>query len=98
MKLHKDACLMKSNLDVLDQYALALHGRHLRYYDEQLRRAFSGCGGTDGSPRGTCGRISVQMRALGLWRPTMDPVRVMGHDPEQVRHGLQSDYEQFNKA
>ena len=26
MQLHKDACLMKSNLDILDQYALALHG------------------------------------------------------------------------
>ena len=26
MQLHRDACLMKTNLDILDQYALALHG------------------------------------------------------------------------
>ena len=26
MRLHRDACLMKTNLDILDQYALALHG------------------------------------------------------------------------
>ena len=25
MRLHRDACLMKTNLDILDQYALALH-------------------------------------------------------------------------
>ena len=26
MRLHKDACLMNTNLDILDQYALSLHG------------------------------------------------------------------------
>ena len=26
MQLHKDTCLMNTNLDILDQYALALHG------------------------------------------------------------------------
>ena len=26
MQLHKDACLMNTNLDILDQYALSLHG------------------------------------------------------------------------
>ena len=26
MELHIDACLMNTNLDILDQYALALHG------------------------------------------------------------------------
>ena len=26
MRLHRDACLMQTNLDILDQYALALHG------------------------------------------------------------------------
>ena len=26
MRLHRDVCLMKTNLDILDQYALALHG------------------------------------------------------------------------
>ena len=26
MQLHTDVCLMNTNLDILDQYALALHG------------------------------------------------------------------------
>ena len=26
MQLHRDACLMNTNLDILDQYVLALHG------------------------------------------------------------------------
>ena len=26
MQLHKDVCLMNTNLDILDQYALSLHG------------------------------------------------------------------------
>ena len=25
MQLHKDVCLMNTNLDILDQYALSLH-------------------------------------------------------------------------
>ena len=78
MKLHKDACLMKSNLDVLDQYALALHGTASTI----LRRTigggpFPGAEVRTGAPGAHAGRISVQMEALGLWRPTMDPVRVM---------------------
>ena len=31
MQLHRDACLMKTNLDILDQYALALHGTASSY-------------------------------------------------------------------
>ena len=26
IQLHRDACLMNTNLDILDQYALSLHG------------------------------------------------------------------------
>ena len=43
LQLHRDMCLMTTNLDVLDQYVL-------------------------------CRRASVQMEAMGLWRPSLDPV------------------------
>ena len=78
MQLHKDACLMKSNLDVLDQYALALHGTASTILQRTIGGgSFPGAEVRTGAPGAHAGRISVQMEALGLWRPTMDPVRVM---------------------
>ena len=78
MQLHKDACLMKSNLDVLDQYALALHGTASTILQRTIGGgSFPGAEVWTGAPGAHAGRISVQMEALGLWRPTMDPVRVM---------------------
>ena len=78
MQLHKDACLMKSNLDVLDQYALALHGTASTILQRTIGGgSFPGAEVLTGAPGAHAGRISVQMEALGLWRPTMDPVRVM---------------------
>ena len=78
MQLHKDACLMKSNLDILDQYALALHGTASTILQRTIGGGpFPGAEVRTGAPGAHAGRISVQMEALGLWRPTMDPVRVM---------------------
>ena len=78
MQLHKDACLMKSNLDILDQYALALHGTASTILQRTIGGGtFPGEEVRTGAPGSHAGRISVQMEALGLWRPTMDPVRVM---------------------
>ena len=78
MQLHQDACLMKSNLDVLDQYALALHGTASTILQRTIGGgSFPGAEVRTGAPGAHAGRISVQMEALGLWRPTMDPVRVM---------------------
>ena len=78
MQLHKDACLMKSNLDVLDQYALALHGTASTILQRTIGGgSFPGAEVLTGAPGAHAGRISVQMEALGLWRPTMDLVRVM---------------------
>ena len=78
MQLHKDACLMKSNLDILDQYALALHGTASTILQRTIGGGtFPGEEVRTGAPGAHAGRISVQMEALGLWRPTMDPVRVM---------------------
>ena len=54
MQLHKDACLMQTNLDILDQYALALHGTASTILQRTIGGAsFSEYGGTDGGPRGT---------------------------------------------
>ena len=76
MQLHKDACLMKSNLDILDQYALALHGTASTILQRTIGcGSFPGAEVLAGAPGAHAGRISVQMEALGLWRPTLDPMR-----------------------
>ena len=68
---------MKTNLDILDQYALALHGTASKilhktvggnpYPRVEVAAAAQG-------PRAR--RASVHMEAsLGLWRPSMDPMQ-----------------------
>ena len=76
MRLHRDACLMKTNLDILDQYALALHGTASKI----LQKTVGGgpyprtkVAAAAHGPRAR--RASVHMEALGLWRPSMDPVQ-----------------------
>ena len=55
MQLHKDACLMKSNLDILDQYALALHGTASTILQRSIGcGSFPGAEVLAGAPRGTC--------------------------------------------
>ena len=76
MQLHRDACLMQTNLDILGQYALALHGTASKMLQTTIG---------DGSyPRAEVAlaapgkhacRASVQMEALGLWRSSLDPVQ-----------------------
>ena len=76
MQLRRDACLMKTNLDILDQYALALHGKAFKilqktvggnpYPRAEVAAAVQG-------PRAR--RASVHMEALGLWRPSMDQMQ-----------------------
>ena len=66
MQLYKDACLMNTNLDIIDQYALALHGRASKilqqtiggnpYPKAEVAAAAQG-------PRAR--RASVHMEALG---------------------------------
>ena len=87
MRLHRDACLMKTNLDILDQYALALHGKASKilqktigggpYLRAEVAAAAQG-------PRAR--RASVHMEALGLWRPSMDPVQF---ETPQVKTSIQ---------
>ena len=76
MQLHRDACLMQTNLDILDQYALALHGTASKL----LQKTIGGgpypraeVAAAAYGPRAR--RASVHMEALGLWRPLLDPVQ-----------------------
>ena len=76
MQLHRDACLMQTNLDILDQYALALHGTASKLLQKTIG------GGpcpraevTVAAPGTNARRASVQMEALGLWRPSLDPLQ-----------------------
>ena len=76
MQLHKDACLMQSNLDILDQYALALHGTASTILQWTIGGgSFPGTEVLTGAPGAHARRVSVQMEALGLWRPTLDPLQ-----------------------
>ena len=76
MQLHRDACLMQMNLDILDQYALALHGTAMTLLQRTIGDgAFPGTEVMTGAPGAHARRVSVQMEALGLWRPTMDPLQ-----------------------
>ena len=50
MQLHRDACLMQTNLDILDQYALALHGTASKLLQSTIGGGSgSGVGGTRGT-------------------------------------------------
>ena len=86
MRLHRDACLMKTNLDILEKYALALHGTASKI----LQKTIGGGSYTRAEvaaaaqgPRAR--RASVHMEALGLWRPSMDPVQF---ETQQVKTNL----------
>ena len=74
MQLHRDACLMQTNLDILD--ALALHGTAMTLLQRTIRGgSFPGTEVLTGAPGAHSRRVSVQMEALGLWRPMLDPLQ-----------------------
>ena len=75
MQLHRDACLMQTHLDILYQYALALHGTA-----SMLQKTIGGgpyprAEVAVAAPGQHARRASVQMEALGLWRPSLDPLQ-----------------------
>ena len=76
VQLQRDVGLMQTNLDVLDQYSLALQGTASKLIEVCWGAAVSdgrsGCGALGPRVR----RASVQMEAMGLWRPSMDPLRL----------------------
>ena len=76
MQLHRDACLMNTNLDILDQYALALHGTASKILQKTIGGSPYPRAEVAAAAQGPrARRASVHMEALGLWRPSMDPMR-----------------------
>ena len=76
MQLHKDACLMNTSLDILDQYALALHGTASKILQKTIGGSPYPKAEVAAEAQGprAC-RASVHMEALGLWRPSRDPMQ-----------------------
>ena len=77
MQLHKDACLMNTNLDILDQYALSLHGAASKILQKTIGGSpYPMAAVAAGAQGPRARRASVQMEAMGLWRPSLDPVQL----------------------
>ena len=68
---------MQTNLDVLDQYTLLLQGTALKLIELCLGvRDFPAKEVVAGPLGPRVCRTSVQMEAMGLWRPSLDPLRL----------------------
>ena len=75
--LQRDVGLMQTNVDVLDQYALSFQKTASR----MIELCLGSCGfPTEDVAAGALGpRVrcaAVQMEAMGLWRPSLDPLRL----------------------
>ena len=73
-QLQREACLITSNLSVLDQYALCLHGMA-----SEMLELVVGCHDFPAAVMDTAGpvprvhRASIHMEAMGMWRPPHGP-------------------------
>ena len=77
VQLQRDVGLMQTNLDVLDQYSLALQGTASKLIQLCLgARPFPVEEVAAGALGPRVRRASVQMEAIRLWRPSMDPLRL----------------------
>ena len=75
IQLHRDVCLIATNLDVLDQYSLSLQGTASKMMELDLdSRGFSSAEVAAGALGSRVCRACVQMEAMGLCRPSLDPV------------------------
>ena len=75
LQLQREVCLMTTNLDVLDQYVLCLQGTASKILELSLgSRGFPSAEVAAGTKGPRVRRASVQMEAMGLWRPSLDPV------------------------
>ena len=73
-QLHRDVCLITTNLSILDQYALCLQGTAAKILELSLgSRDFPSMAVAAGAMAPRVRRVSVQMEAMGLWRPSLDP-------------------------
>ena len=67
---------MNTNLDILDQYALALHGTASKILQKTIGGSPYPRAEVAAAAQGLRARRAlVHMEALGLWRPSMDPVQ-----------------------
>ena len=77
LQLHKDVCLMTTNLDVLDQYILCMQSTASKILELGLGpRGFLSEEVAAGVMGPRVRRASVQMEAIGLWRPSLDLVLI----------------------
>ena len=76
MQLHKDVCLINTNLDILDQYAFALNGTASKILPKTIGGSPYPKAEVAAEAQGPrARRASVHMEALGLWRPSLDPMQ-----------------------
>ena len=72
-----ERCLMQTNIDILDQYALSLQGTASKLIERSIRASdFPSAQVAVGALGPRVRRASVQMEAMGLWRPSLDPIRL----------------------
>ena len=75
IQIHRDVCLLTTNLDVLDQYALSLQGTASKILQVGLGSSdFPSAYVAAGALGPRVRHASVQMEAMGLWRPSLDPI------------------------
>ena len=76
LQLHRDVCLMTTNLDVLD-HVLCLQGTASNILELGLGpRGFPSEEVAAGAMGPQVCRASAQMEAMGLWWPSLDPVLI----------------------
>ena len=77
VQLQRDVCVMQTNLDVLDQYTVFLQGMASKLIERSLGASdFPTAEVAAGALGPRVRRASVQMEAMGLWRPSLDPIRL----------------------
>ena len=75
--LQRDMGLMQTNVDVLDQYALSLQKAASRIIDHCLGPyEFPAAEIATGALGPRVRRAAIQMEDMGLWRPSLDPLRL----------------------
>ena len=68
---------MQTNVDVLDQYALSLQKAASRMIDNCLRPCvYSAAEVAMGALGPRVRRAAIQMEGMGVWRPSLDPLRL----------------------
>ena len=77
IQLHRDVCLMTTNLDIMDQYAQSLQGAASKMLETSIGTSdYLAAAVAAGALGPRVRQASVQMEAMGLWRPSLDPIRL----------------------